>query len=520
QLRDLVVAIARHPNAQHVGLSRAIAQAWNLDLDPLTDDPAVPLREPAPQTAECRTVGDVIEKIEIYAAELVSKTIGQEGLKLVDAQPDALSAVLDWIANTLLPNLRQTTDEITHLLHGLSGGYVPSGPSGAPTRNRPEVLPTGRNFYSVDIRAIPTESAWDVGRKAAEIVVENYTQEQGEYPRTLGLSMWGTAAMRTGGDDMAEAMALIGVRPVWDGPSRRVVDFEILPLSLLGRPRVDVTLRVSGFFRDAFPNLISLFDQAVVAVAALDEPSDQNPLAAQVQADCAYWQGQGLGDAQSIQRSRYRIFGSKPGAYGAGLQGLIEAQNWESDADLARAYINWSSYAYTSGEGGQADGNSAPEAFGQRLEQMQIVLQNQDNREHDLLDSDDYYQFQGGLTAAVKTKRGAAPVTYFGDNAVPENPKVRSLQSEIARVYRSRVVNPKWIKGVMRHGYKGAFEMAATVDYLFAYDATTGCVADHMYTGVAEAYVIDADVRAFVEKSNPWALRDMAERLLEANQRG
>ncbi len=520
QLRDLIVAIARHPNAQHVGLSRAIAQAWNLDLDPLTDDPAVPLREPAPQTAECRTVGDVIEKIEIYAAELVSKTIGQEGLKLVDAQPDALSAVLDWIANTLLPNLRQTTDEITHLLHGLSGGYVPSGPSGAPTRNRPEVLPTGRNFYSVDIRAIPTESAWDVGRKAAEIVVENYTQEQGEYPRTLGLSMWGTAAMRTGGDDMAEAMALIGVRPVWDGPSRRVVDFEILPLSLLGRPRVDVTLRVSGFFRDAFPNLISLFDQAVTAVAALDEPPDQNPLAAQVNTDCAYWQGQGLSDAQSAERSRYRIFGSKPGAYGAGLQGLIEAQNWESDADLARAYINWSSYAYTSGEGGQADGNSAPEAFGQRLEQMQIVLQNQDNREHDLLDSDDYYQFQGGLTAAVKAKRGAAPVTYFGDNAVPENPKVRSLQSEIARVYRSRVVNPKWIKGVMRHGYKGAFEMAATVDYLFAYDATTGCVADHMYTGVAEAYVFDAEVRAFVEKSNPWALRDMAERLLEANQRG
>jgi cobaltochelatase CobN len=467
------------------------------------------------QLTDCRTVGDVIERIEAQAAEWVEQLI-QGSLNLSEPTDLSLKNVFDWIGHTLLPNLQRTPDEIHNLLHGLSGGYVPSGPAGAPTRNRPEVLPTGRNFYSVDIRAIPTESAWDVGRKAAEQVIENYTQENGEYPRTLGLSMWGTAAMRTGGDDISEALALLGVRPVWDGPSRRVVDFEILPLSLLGRPRVDVTLRVSGFFRDAFPNLISLFDQAVNAVAALAEPPDQNPLAAQAQQERANWQGQGLDEQQSLARSRYRIFGSKPGAYGAGLQGLIEAQNWQSDADLARAYINWSSYAYT----GQADGHSAPEAFKQRLKQMQIVLHNQDNREHDLLDSDDYYQFQGGLTAAVKSQRGELPITYFGDNAVSENPKVRSLRSEIARVYRARVVNPKWIAGVMRHGYKGAFEMAATVDYLFAYDATTGCVENHMYEGVADAYVFDPAVRDFVEQANPWALRDMAERLLEAHQRG
>ncbi len=512
QLRDLIVAIARHPSSAHMGLSRAIAHAWQLDLDPLTAD----LSEnwPSDTPPHCRTVGDVVERIEqqanIYIDALLAPPLPSSPL-LPPLQP-----VLTWITHTLLPHLTRTTDEITHLLHGLNGGYIPSGPSGAPTRNRPEVLPTGRNFYSVDIRAIPTESAWDVGRKAAEILVENYTQENGEYPRTLGLSMWGTAAMRTGGDDMAEALALLGVCPVWDGPSRRVVDFEILPVSLLGRPRVDVTLRISGFFRDAFPNLISLFDQAVNAVSVLDEPPEQNPLAAQVQKDYAHWQQQGLDNEQSWERSRYRIFGSKPGAYGAGLQGLIEAQNWESDADLARAYINWSGYAYT----GQADGHSALEAFSQRLSQMQIVLQNQDNREHDLLDSDDYYQFQGGMTAAVKAQRGESPVTYFGDNAVPENPKVRSLKSEIARVYRSRVVNPKWIAGVMRHGYKGAFEMAATVDYLFAYDATTGCVENHMYEGIADAYVFDPAVHEFIEKSNPWALRDMAERLLEANQRG
>ena len=514
QLRDLIVAIARHPSSEHGGLLRAIAEDWQLDFDPLTADLGEVWRAQDEQTVGCRTVGDVVERLEEYAAELVGEVLRDCG----DRCPPY--GVLGWIRDVLLPNLRRTTDEIVNLLQGLDGGYVPSGPSGAPTRNRPEVLPTGRNFYSVDIRAIPTESAWDVGRRAAEILVENYTQENGEYPRTLGLSMWGTSAMRTGGDDMSEALTLIGVRPVWDGPSRRVVDFEILPLSALGRPRVDVTLRISGFFRDAFPNLISLFDQAVTAVAALNEPADQNPLAAQTQQDFEYWQRQGLTNEQSLERSRYRIFGSKPGAYGAGLQGLIEAQNWESEADLARAYINWSGYAYVSSLGGQAEGHSAPEVFKQRLSQMQVVLQNQDNREHDLLDSDDYYQFQGGLTAAVKSQRGESPVTYFGDNAVPERPRVRSLKSEIARVYRSRVVNPKWIEGVMRHGYKGAFEMSATVDYLFAYDATTHCVENHMYEGVANAYVFDSKVREFIEKSNPWALRDMAERLLEAKQRG
>jgi len=301
-------------------------------------------------------------------------------------------------------------------------------------------------------------------------------------------------------------------------------------------------LRISGFFRDAFPNLIDLFDQAVRAVAALDESPEDNPLAAQVKQEQEHWEREGLGEKEADMRSHFRIFGSKPGAYGAGLQGLIEAQNWTDEQDLARAYINWSSYAYTSppplvrrearnisgsssyqGEvrrGSGGGGVAAPEAFEQRLKQMQIVLHNQDNREHDLLDSDDYYQFQGGLTAAVRALTGKNPQTYFGDNSIPENPKVRQLREEIARVYRSRVVNPKWIEGVMRHGYKGAFEMSATVDYLFAYDATANCVEDHMYQGVAEAYLLDPRVQEFIQQKNPWALRDIAERLLEANQRG
>ncbi len=543
-LRDLVVAIARHPHPAHQGITRALALDFGLDFDPLTAVATDKFRVKEVEEVEevkdfglgnlsssiselpeflelanCRHQGDVVEFLEIQAGKLVESLL-EDAPQTINYQQELgrinTAKELTWIADYLLPNLAKTSQEITHLLQGLDGKHIPSGVAGAPTRGKPEVLPTGRNFYSVDIRALPTETAWSIGRKAAALVIERYTQEQGEYPQTLALSVWGTATMRTGGDDIAQALALLGVQPVWDGVSRRVVDFEILPLSVLDRPRVDVTLRISGFFRDAFPNLIDLFDQAVVAVSQLEEPEEMNPLAAKVHEESEFWQGQGLELEAARRRSQYRIFGSKPGAYGAGLQGLIEAQNWSGDEDLARAFLNWSSYAYT----GQIQGENAPESFKQRLQETQIVLHNQDNREHDLLDSDDYYQFQGGLTAAVRSLTGKNPLTYFGDNSLTENPKVRSLREEITRVYRSRVVNPKWIAGVMRHGYKGAFEMAATVDYLFAYDATAHCVADHMYQGVAEAYVFDPQVQEFVQANNPWALRDMAERLLEAKQRG
>ncbi|MEG4407788.1 cobaltochelatase subunit CobN [Microcoleus sp. MON2_D5] len=606
QLRDLIIAIARHPTNGRSGLTRALAEDSGYDFDPLTCDPTSIIQH--------HTAGDLTAELEQKAAELVDNLIeniriNPRSSAVINSQTgEATKHELDWINNYLLPSLLQTNQEITNLLRGLDGGHIPSGASGAPTRGRPDVLPTGRNFYSVDIRAIPTETAWRVGRVAAETLIERYTQENGEYPKTLGLSVWGTSTMRTGGDDIAEALALIGVQPVWDGPSRRVVDFEILPVSVLGRPRVDVTLRISGFFRDAFFNLIDLFDSAVKAVADLDESAENNPLAAQVKEEILYWESTGLSQEEAEGRSQFRVFGSKPGAYGAGLQGIIEAQNWTDDSDLAKAYINWSSYAYTStpptppyqggaksnssplqpentpptppyqggaksnssllqpentpptppyqggansnscppplqggARGGELSseansnscppplqggarggewGCSAPEAFEKRLAQMQIVLQNQDNREHDILDSDDYYQFQGGMTAAIRNLQGKNPETYFGDNSIPENPKVRQLREEIARVYRSRAVNPKWIEGAMRHGYKGAFEIAATVDFLFAYDATANCVEDFMYEGIAEAYIFDEKVQTFIQENNPWALRDMAERLLEARQRG
>lgn len=533
QLRDLILSIARSPSFNRLGLTRAIAQDLKLDFDPLTVKPDE-LLSPTEKLPNCRTTGDAINFLENTATQLIEKLLlcdgfGERRFKKQEGFKDQelgnwfeegfglpTPTELNWIKTSLLPALAQTTQELAYLLAGLNGEYVPSGASGAPTRGRPDVLPTGRNFYSVDIRCIPTETAWDVGRKAAENLIEKYTQEQGEYPRTLAISIWGTSTMRTGGEDVAQVLALLGIQPVWDGVSRRVVNFEILTPSALGRPRIDVTVRVSGFFRDSFPNILYLLNSAINQLACQEEDEEINPLAAKVRTEQEFWENQGLTKEQAKLRATYRIFGSKPGAYGAGLQGLIESQNWENDEDLARAYLNWSCYAYDE----KGIGHHVPETFKTRLQNLQIVLQNQDNREHDLLDSDDYYQFQGGLTASVRSLTGKNPIVYFGDHSVLSNPKIKTLTEEITKVYRSRVINPKWIAGVMRHGYKGAFEISATVDYLFAYDATARCVEDYMYQGITEAYLFDETVQQFIQEKNPWALRDIAERLLEAHQRG
>jgi len=518
QLRDLIVAIARHSSWERLGLIGSLAQDFGLDFNPLTKDKAESFElNCSGILKDCRLVGDVLSALEDHAQDLVEKIIKAEPL---DNVGEHTQKELDWIAQRLLPALVQCDQEIANLLAGLDGKYVPPGPSGAPTRGRPDVLPTGRNFYSVDIRSLPSETAWDMGKKAAEVLVERYCQENGEYPKNLAISIWGTATMRNAGEDLAQVLALLGVKPLWDGPSRRVVGFEIISPSVLARPRVDVTVRISGFFRDSFPTLIQLLDKAIAAVSALEEPEQINPLAHKVAQEISFYRQQGLNDEQAIKMARLRIFGSKPGAYGAGLQGLIEAQNWESPEDLARAYLNWSSYAYTYSRETEIECIDGSQALPERLKEIQIVLQNQDNREHDLLDSDDYYQFQGGLVVAARALSGQTPQIYFGDNSILGYPRVKSLAEELAKVYRSRVVNPKWLSGMMRHGYKGAFEMAATVDYLFAYDATTGQVPDYMYQGITEAYLLDPLVNSFIKQKNPHALRDIAERLLEAQQRG
>jgi cobaltochelatase CobN len=534
QLTDLLVALTRVPRRNGEGedasLLRALADDLRLGFDPLTAELGAPWTGPKPAALLCgesdnnsplalgergesswRTNGDTVERLELLARALVARA--------QEVAPDwrRTRTVLDYIERILRPAvLACGAAEIEGLLRGLDGRFVPPGPSGAPTRGRPEVLPTGRNFYSVDTRAVPTPAAWQLGWRSACLLLDRYRQEHGAWPKALALSAWGTANMRTGGDDIAQALALMGARPTWDQGSGRVSGFEILPLAILDRPRVDVTLRVSGFFRDAFPAQIDLVDSAARAVAALEEPEALNPLAARVRKDATAMMESGLPPELARRRAGFRVFGSKPGAYGAGLQALIDERGWDTAADLARAYVAWGGYAYGSG----AQGLAEHRLFESRLGAVEGVLHNQDNREHDLLDSDDYYQFEGGLAAAVQEFSGRKPAVYHNDHSRPESPRIRRLEEEIARIVRGRVVNPKWIRGVMRHGYKGAFEMAATVDYMFAFAATAGCVADHHFDAVFDAYLGDEAVRGFILQHNPAAAREMAERLLEAQDRG
>ena len=524
QRTDTLVALARFPGGKALGQeSLLIALARDLklgDVDVLSPDWAsawVGLRPAALQAVSdeaWRHMGHTRERLELLAAQLVN-----DGPADPTAWPDTMP-VLRHIQQTLRPRLDACgPNEIEQLLRGLAGRFVPAGPSGAPSRGRPDVLPTGRNFYSVDTRAVPTPTAYAMGNAAADRVIERHLQDHGSFPASVGLSVWGTSTMRTGGEDIAQAFALLGVRPKWAQGSTRVVDIEVMPMAIRNRPRVDVTLRVSGFFRDAFPNVIDLFDTAVRAVAAIpeaDEPDDVNPVRARIQREAAEARGQGQTPEDAQRQASWRVFGPRPGGYGAGLQELMASGRWTDGADLAQAYLRAGAYAY----GQDEHGKPARGAFEQRLVGLDAVLHNQDNREHDILDSDDYYQFQGGMAVAVEQLTGRPATLYHGDFSVPGSPRIRTLGEELARVVRSRAVNPKWLEGIKRHGYKGAFEIAATVDYLFAFDATTGTVADHQYAMVADAYVHDDDTREFMRAHNPLALRSVGERLIEAMDRG
>ncbi|WP_223777355.1 cobaltochelatase subunit CobN [Streptomyces sp. 135] len=423
-------------------------------------------------------------------------------------QGEQVAAILEFAAREVVPRLAGTTAELDHVVRALEGRFVPAGPSGSPLRGLVNVLPTGRNFYSVDPKAVPSRLAWETGEALADSLIERYRNDNGDYPTSVGLSLWGTSAMRTAGDDVAEAMALLGVRPVWDDASRRVTGLEAIPYEELGRPRIDVTLRISGFFRDAFPHTIGLLDDAVRLAASLDEPAEHNYVRAHAQAD--------LAEHGDERRATTRIFGSRPGTYGAGLLQLIDSRDWRTDADLAEVYTVWGGYAYGRG----LEGRPARAEMETAYKRIAVAAKNTDTREHDIADSDDYFQYHGGMVATVRALRGTAPEAYIGDSTRPETVRTRTLVEETSRVFRARVVNPKWIEAMRRHGYKGAFELAATVDYLFGYDATTGVVADWMYDKLTETYVLDPTNRQFLQENNPWALHGIAERLLEAESRG
>jgi len=514
QIRDGLHILGQAPAGEaRVNLVLAILRATQIWGG---DQAAVPGLRAAlglkdPSTSSGQEATKVVDEIEARARDLVQR--------MEDADWDAAAVaelhddpevrkVLSFAATEVVPRLARTTDELDAVLHALEGGFIPAGPSGSPLRGLVNVLPTGRNFYTVDPKAVPSRLAWETGVRMADSLLERHLAETGIYPPSVGLSAWGTSAMRTSGDDVAEVLALIGVRPTWDEASRRVNGLEVIELDELGRPRIDVTLRISGFFRDAFPHVVALLDDAIRLVADLDETDEQNYVRAHSRAD--------LAEHGDERRATTRIFGSRPGTYGAGILQVIEAGNWRDDNDLAEVYTQWGGYAYGRG----LDGVSAADDLRTNYKRIAVAAKNIDTREHDIADSDDYFQFHGGMVATIRALTGTAPRAYVGDSTTPEAVRTRSLQEETNRVFRARVVNPRWIAAMQRHGYKGAFELAATVDYLYGFDATAGVVKDWMYETLAQEYVLDETNQAFLRDANPWALRGIVERLHEAVERG
>tara|TARA_Y100001968_G_scaffold333683_1_gene398351 strand:- start:35210 stop:38944 length:3735 start_codon:yes stop_codon:yes gene_type:complete len=510
---EMYFLILKTPTANRLGITQKFANELNLNIDPWADDP-----DTDPSIKDIKKFERILNKKVIKNRDIITYLDNScikflHAIKTNNEQQNIIQNKLPSIffTETFYEYIKETDSHIWNglvnsykhekdsLLSALDAKRVRSGPSGCPTRGRPEVLPTGKNFYSVDLRSLPTEAAWDLGRRSAQNILDLYLQEKGEHLTKLALSVWGTSTMRNGGEDIGQLLYLIGVKPIWEGKSRRVVDFEIIPTYQLDRPRVDVTLRISGLFRDAFPNLIDFINKVQDVISSLNESSEENPLAKSVR------------DGGSKQR----IYGSAPGSYGAGLQEIINSGNWSEKKDLANAYISWSKWSYLSSNNIKED----KEGLTERLKETEVVLHNQDNREHDILDSDDYYQFQGGLAVTIEHLSGNKPEVLISDNSRYNRPVLKKLSKEIDKVMRTRVLNPRWINGMIEHGFKGAFEMGATVDYLFGYAATTSCVANWCYKSIVDKWLKDNKTYNFIKENNPHVLRDIAERLLEAKNR-
>jgi cobaltochelatase CobN len=552
QLRGLTAAMLRLGSGDVPGLRRAVGAAFGLDEPALVAAPGASAgagagagagADPSELVERFRgpaaSAGDLVDRLEAAQMALLdalalagwdAEAVERVCTDVLGRSNEGVQRALRFAACEVVPRIRRTGEELEHVLAALHGRHVPAGPSGSPTRGRLDVLPTGRNFYSVDPRSLPSEISWEVGQRLADALLERHRRETGQLPRMVGLVAWGTSAMRTQGDDIAEIFALLGVRPKWHPESRRVTGIEVVALEQLGRPRIDVTVRISGFFRDAFPHLIALLDDAVAAVAVLEEPNDANYVAAHARADAERLAAE-LGADGTWRRATTRVFGSKPGTYGAGLLQLLDGHDsagasgeggpeagagWRGDADLAAVYEAWGGYAYGRG----LDGAPASESMRDCFARIEAAVKNVDSQEHDILDSDDYFQYHGGMVATVRALSGREPAAYLGDSSDPSRAVSRTLAEETRRVFRARVANPRWIASMIRHGYKGAAELSATVDYLFGYDATAGVAEDWMYEQIAERYLLDADVAAFMSRSNPWAARAIAERLLEAAERG
>jgi cobaltochelatase CobN len=516
-LEEFLVALTRLNNGAVPSLRQSLAELKGYDYEDL-------LANRGKLRSDGRTNGDVINELNNIALELMAKfhtadfkedCIDDLLQNVVGRNYPNLHRCLTYISSFLVPALNATTDELTNTLASCGGCYVPAGPSGTPTRGTADILPTGRNFYSVDPRCIPSVAAWKVGVTLGDALLKRYLQEECKYPESIGNILWSIDTMRTNGECVAECLYIMGVRPVWVPSSGRVLGVEPIPLEELGRPRIDVTVRISGLFRDNFPNLVHLLDEAVALVASLKETPDKNYIFKHVEDEVAERAASGVSIQIAREEALYRIFGDKPGNYGTGVGAAIDSKNWKTQTDLGNIYITWGGYVYSK----KTFGLTAPEIFRRQLKHVECTSKNMNSREYDALQIDDNYEYHVGMDLGVMAVTGKRPRSYYGDSSDPNRVKVRSTAEEIKYCYRARLVNPKWIEGMQRHGYHGAAEFSRQMDYVFGWEATADVIEDWMWEELAEKFVLDKKMQEWLKDVNPYALQNMTERLLEAIER-
>ncbi len=517
ELTKFVIALTRLSNGEVPSLREEIIKSMGYTLD------------------ECyefrgsvhfglKTGGQIIDEADTIGIKIINSVLEGNEIEDIDQlvasyckdNKENIMVVINYIIDQLLPNIEKTTDEIDHIIKALDGRFVSPGGSGAPTRGQADILPTGRNFYTVNPFAIPNKSAWETGKKLGDDLLKRYVSENESYPENIGIVLWGSPTMRTKGDDISEIMYLMGVKPIWQKGTTTIRGWEIIPLEELKRPRIDVTVRVSGFFRDAFANIMEYLDGIVQELAFLDEPHDMNYIAKHVAEDMEDLKSKGISSKEAKEKSLYRIFSAKPGAYGTGVNTLIDEKNWESQEDLAKVYLEWGSYAY----GKNNHGKQSKDMFQKRLSRLDVAVKNMDTKETDIFANDDNYAYLGGMLSAIKVFRGKAVEGMIGDSSDPSRTKVRSLSEEVKFVLRSKVLNPKWIKGLQNHGFKGGTDISRSIDYIFGWSGTTNVIDDWDYEQLTEKFIFDKDFSDWIQENNPYARQNIIERMLEAIQRG
>ena len=509
RMEEMVYSMTRLRNGEVPSLRKSVAAAKGLDLDALLDSPSA--------CTGGRLNGAWVDEIDRECCGMISDIIasGFDRERSPPSDGGAMGTIMDFICGPLRYGITHISDERDNLLGGMTGGYVPPGPSGSPTRGNAHLLPTGTNYFSIDPYAIPNASSWDIGVKMADAMLDKYVEDNGKYPENVAIVVWATDTMKTGGDDIAYILYLLGLRPRYSSYGGRVVGLDVIPLEELGRPRVDMTLRISGMFRDSFPNLVELIDGGVEMVSELDEGDESNFLRKHLREDMAKRISEGLSEQEARDRSLIRIFGDPPGQHGCGTGILIESSKWETIEDLAQVYTVWGAYAYGRGWKGE----KVEKEFIDRMSAQDVTVKNHNDREFDLLDIDDDYEVLGGLNAVVRAYGKHKPATYMGDSSDTDRLKLRSLEEETAYVMRSRVLNPRWFEGLKPHGFRGAMELSKLTEYMLGWDATSDNIEPWMYKAVTEKYVLDDENRKWIEENNPYAMHEMIDDLLEAIDR-